>query len=706
MKKAFNIATVVIITVTTVILGAFVFGSSYLRLWETLQDFGLSVAYYFSLIFKGESNITPTVNGFSNIFKASGYLPTTAEEYKQQIAKFFTAFISRDSLFSWLAGLNNIAVKVSKSFVLLFPCIIALWVITKRIYSATNTKHGKNTVPLKVFLFISNKVFLPVYRLIQGLIDFIKPKKYIWITWLIMWLLNLNLVSIIVAFLAFYFYFAISFDIPGVFIQIAKLIIDLQVVFKTIPPWVFVIAGLIIWDKARKSRALNKLKHFEARNCGFINELPIVSMSCGSMGKRKTTLITDMALSQEVMFRQEALKRLQIADMKFPYFPWILFEDEIKICMRYRVIYNLATIKTWVGKKRKRYEKHKNSDLQLYGYDTGKYPITYGNGLYKEDIFDVLSTHAMLYFIYVIESSLIVSNYSVRETYEQISLGNFPLWNLSFFGNETDGRFSHILDFDTLRLGRKVIENNKNTGSFEFGIILITEIGKERCNNLELKEVKKVTFETNQKNDLFNSWLKMCRHSAMVDSFPFIKVFTDEQRPESWGSDARDLCDIIHIRDCSEQYISLPFYTLEEMFIERVYMWFIDLYGDFRFKRGDNTLLIYAFKKVAAWLYKRNAVNYNLYGYSILKIEKERGTQDGKKKKQKYYLCDRKIYNRRFSTDCFSDYFNEQARKTKVGLNDYAEYSAVKATVTELKQQNSYFINSLYKCDGEEDKQD
>ena len=126
MTKIFNIGITVIITVTTVILGAFVFRSSYFRLWETLQDFGLSVAYYFSLIFTGESNIAPTVNGFSNVFKASGYLPTTAEEYKQQIAKFFTAFISRDNFFSWLAGLNNIAVKASKSFVLLFPCIIAL----------------------------------------------------------------------------------------------------------------------------------------------------------------------------------------------------------------------------------------------------------------------------------------------------------------------------------------------------------------------------------------------------------------------------------------------------------------------------------------------------------------------------------------------------------------------------------------------------
>ena len=179
-------------------------------------------------------------------------------------------------MFSWLAGLNNIAVKASKGFVLLFPCIIALWVITKRIYSATNTKHGENTKPLKTVLFINDKVILLVYRFIQGLIEFIKPKKYVWITWFAMWLFNLNFVSIVLAFLSFYFYFAISFDIPGVFIQIAKLAIDLQVILKTIPPLVFVIAGLFIWNKIRKSRALSKLKHFEARNCGFINDLPIV----------------------------------------------------------------------------------------------------------------------------------------------------------------------------------------------------------------------------------------------------------------------------------------------------------------------------------------------------------------------------------------------------------------------------------------------
>lgn len=192
----------------------------------------------------------------------------------------------------------------------------------------------------------------------------------------------------------------------------------------------------------------------------------------------------------------------------------------------------------------------------------------------------------------------------------------------------------------------------------------------------------------------------MCRHSATVDNFPFIKVFTDEQRPESWGADARDLCDIINVASSSKQRLTLPFYTIEEMITEWLFNWFISLYYDFRFKRGDNTLLVYVLKKITSILYKRNARIYNTYGYCISGIEKEKGTMDGKIEKKKYFVMNKKIYARRFSTDCFSDYFDDLAKKTKVGLNDYVEYASEKATVDELKMQNSYFINALYKNAG------
>lgn len=69
---------------------------------------------------------------------------------------------------------------------------------------------------------------------------------------------------------------------------------------------------------------------------------------------------------------------------------------------------------------------------------------------------------------------------------------------------------------------------------------------------------------------------------------------------------------------------------------------------------------------------------------------------DGKAEHKKYFLLSGKIYRERFTTDCFSDYFNELAGTCKRGLKDYREYARVKASVGELKVQNSYFINNLY----------
>ena len=395
------------------------------------------------------------------------------------------------------------------------------------------------------------------------------------------------------------------------------------------------------------------------------------------------------------------LSILQNNDMKFPHFPWVCFEDELRACMEYGTVYNLAAVKEWVNLKRRRFERHGNSDWQLYGYDVCRYGYEYDDALKTSDLFDVLETYAQAYFIYIMQSSLIVANYSIRTDNTQISGGNFPLWLTDFFSElgRVHSRHAHILDFDVLRLGRKVMENNPRAGSFEFGVIGITEIGKERGNNLELKEVKKGTDEANQKNDLFNSWLKMCRHSATVDNFPFIKVFTDEQRPESWGADARDLCDVIHIVSSGDTRLTLPLYTIEEMISEWAFNRFVRLYEDFRFRRGDNTLLVHVLKSITAWLWRRNIRVYNRYGYSILKIEKERGTMDGKAENKKYFIMNAKIYSRRFATDCFSDYFNDMAKKSGTGLNDYREYVTEKATVEELKQQNSYFINALYRED-------
>ena len=696
-QKRLNIALTVALTIAFILFGVLVFGVAYQRVFEALIDLYGGFKYYLCVLFGLPTNDLPSVTDYSKVMEWTVILPSDFEGFKVNTTAYFSMLFSKENFLSWLSVTGAKVSVWTKVLTIFLPCVVVLIIVVKRIYATPNTRHNKDTFPLRIYKVVTRYTIEPLKRFLRQYFEFVKQHNSIWIIWLIIWVFNLNFATVITEFFALYFYFAVSFDFKAIYTQIVKLFIDLQVIVKHVPLWIILIFVWLIFERWRKNLATAKLRRMENANRGFINDLPIVSMTCGSMGKKKTTIITDMALSQEVMFRNIAYGKLQETDMKFPNFGWIAFEMELRKCMEYGTVYNLATVKEWIKVKRARYEKHHNDLLQLYGYDSERYGLYYRDGLKTSYIFDVLSTYAQLYFIYVIQSSLIVANYSIREDNRLIDGGNFPIWSTDFFSkNPRPSRHAHILDFDILRLGKKVLENNPSAGSFEFGVVAITEVGKERGNNLELKEVKKGTEETNQKNDLFNSWLKMCRHSATVDNYPFIKVFTDEQRPSSWGADARELCDIVHIVSSGNTRLALPFFTIEDMLNEWLFNRFINLYEDFRFNRGDNTLFIYLLKKVTAFVYRRNAVIYNTYGYSISNIEKERGTMDGKTEKKKYYLMNKKIYSQRFSTDCFSDYFNELAKGTHIGMNDYTEYATEKASVQELKRQNSYFINSLY----------
>ena len=697
MRKLHIIVSAVV-SAGIVALGAVVFRESWQRAWEAVLDLLRSLGFYFCELFALRHTIVPTVTEKSKIFLLEFRFADNASDFFSDAGAYFSLLFSGGNFRGFLAGLEDGMLAFARVITVAVPTILLLVLIVRMMYHRPNRNHGRDTLPLRLFRGAMRYTYVPLKRWMLSFRDFLRSHGWLWKLWLFVFFVHLNLVSIVIAFFAFYFYFAVSFDVPSVFVQVYKLVADLQVFFRTVPLWVFAFLAYPVFCRRREKLALGRLRHFEARNCGFINELPIVSMAVGSMGKKKTTLITDMALSQEVMFRQRALEILQNNDMKFPYFPWMLFEDELRQCMEYGTVYNLASVKAWVALKRSRFARHHNIHWQLYGYELERYGDTFDDALKVNGLFDVLETYALGYFIYVMESSLIVANYSIRTDNALIDRGNFPLWDLGFFpkNQREESRHAHILDFDVLRLGRKVMEHNPRAGSFEFGVVCVTEIGKERGNMLELKEMKKGAETANQKNDLFNSWLKMCRHSATVDNFPFVKVFTDEQRPESWGADARELADIINITSCGKTRLALPFYALEEMVSEWMAERFLSLYTDFRFLRGDNTLLVYLLKGVTAWLWRRNLRVYNRFGYCVLRLEKERGTLDGRFSRKKYFLMNAKIYAQRFSTDCFSDYFNDMAKKSKSGLQDYLEYMTERATVEELKKQNSYFINTLY----------
>ena len=471
--------------------------------------------------------------------------------------------------------------------------------------------------------------------------------------------------------------------------------------FNFLPWWAWVIAALWLIDRWRRKIGFARLRHNEMKNRGFINARPIVFMTCGTMGKKKTTMISDMALSQEVMFRDKAFEKFLEEDLKFPYFPWINLENAIKTGMEYHHIYNLATVELYIHKKQRRWLKSSCRE-KIFNYDYERYGLTYNDKQKIIDIWEVLETYAKLYFIYVIQSSLIIANYSIRSDMLISDLGNFPLWDSDFFERDSRlidsfSRHAHIIDFDALRLGKKVIEHNPNSDFFEFGVVVITEVGKERKNALELKEIKAAAKESNQKNDGFNDWLKMIRHSATVANYPFVKVITDEQRPESWGADARDLCEIVHIKDSGQTKLAMPFFFIAELLYSFIFGRFVNAYYKYRHLRGDNTLLMHILKTFAAKIQHYYTGIYNTFGYCALNVQVESGTQDGELSAHKYYLANKKIYSKRFSTDCYSDFFAVKALRSNIGIDDLREYATEKASVDELTRQNSYFVRDLTK---------
>ncbi len=688
------------ITFAFVATSIFAFPYAFKRICECFRDFGTSIAYYFCKLF-GIDEVRATVNDISEmpIYLPNGF-PASWEEFQGYWVQYWNIFFKRETISAYCQSVGNVV--LSFSYILFFvPILIVVYYVLKRVLDKQNNDYNVDSKHLRRFKKLSDKTYRPAKAWLQGFVDFVKENKAYYIIWACIFAYAFNFFAIAIEFVSYYLYFCMSFDFVNLYRQIYKLVVDLSVVVTKIPLCLWLIFAYGVICAVRKKIAYSRLNHFEMKNRGFINERSIVCFIVGTMGKGKTTMEIDMGLSTEAMFRDKAFELLLKNDLRFPYFPWINFENALRDAMEKHAVYNLATCKRFVRSKQKNWERNK-SQKKIFMYDFERYGLTSCDELCVKDIWQVLESYAQLYFIYIVQSSLIIGNLSTRTDNVIDDIGNFPIWNTDFFERDARlidafSRHSHILDFDMLRLGKRLVEENEHSDMFEFGVVTITEIGKERLNALELSDVKKSDKRANQKNDLFNYWLKMARHSATVDGYPFIKVFVDEQRPESWGADARELSEIVHIVARNDKKLAMPFFAIEELIYDFVFSRFVNLYKKYRYLRGDNTLLMYVLKSICAKIHSYYTGIYNRFSYIPCDIALEAGVQDGKMAMKKYYLMTKKIYSKRFSTDCFSEFFTEKTLKSWLGLDDLAEFKTEKASFDEMLQENSYFFEDLCK---------
>ena len=267
MSRRFHISVTVIISLIFLALTA-VFWQSYARFGEACKDFGLSVAYYFCELFGADYSFTPTVTKYSGVLQWEIALPADFNEFTVSVSNFFAMLTDNENFAGYWLAVGDVMLVVAKAVAVILPCVMVLLLVVVRLYRQENTDHNRDTGPLKIFKWLSERTYQPIKCAVFSYREYLSEHKPVWICWIVLWVFHLNVASIIMGFLAYYFYFVLSFDVAGLYVQVCKLFVDLQVIFRHFPWWSIVTVTWLLFNRWRKNIALNRLRHFEARNCG------------------------------------------------------------------------------------------------------------------------------------------------------------------------------------------------------------------------------------------------------------------------------------------------------------------------------------------------------------------------------------------------------------------------------------------------------
>ncbi len=719
-----------LITVGLLLWGFFRFPNAIGRVVEAFRDLCVSIVYYFCELFELDVTISPTVNSNPNysflnirdwilaLFKAPSIpsvpsepsvpLPSDWEIFKENWSAYWTAFADATCFELYLWNVSDIVYYISMLIMLILPIyLIAKTLFENYYWKQNDVTDLENTEipesgPLQAWRRFYDNVLVPVKKRIVVFIEYLKGHKSLCKFWILLLALYFNALTILLEFLAYYLYFALSFDFLNLYKQFYKLFLDLQPIFKCTPLVGWIILIYIGLERYSKKIGYERLEHNERKNRGFINELGIVTYIYAEMGEGKTTMLTSMALSDEVQLRDDALEVILECDSCFPDFPWLSLERALKEAYAKHEIYDKWSCIRFIRNQRK---KFLNAPYQenIFGYDIEKYPLIFDNKLYVEDIWQTIQDYALAYTIYTTQSALIVSNYSIRVDSLMTDLGNFPVWDCDFFHRDSRllnsfSRHSHILDYDMLRIGKQMLENNPNRYAFGWGVWVMTELDKEAKNTLEQQEMKMTDEECNPKNDLLHVLFKMSRHACMIRHRNFVRILADMQRVENITANLRQIGQVALIAEKDDKQVLLPFFSPYKLFSPIVLSLkskLDNLYINNRVLRSDNRLLTNAIEKLRSRFGVWDLRTTNTFGCRLLHIELQTGRMDGKVQTRKYYIQDKKDYAKRNGSDCLAGVWESRGALNTVGLEDMTTFANYIATQDELLKENSHWQKEI-----------
>ncbi len=395
LRKNIHIWGAVAVIATSILLAIFLFSNSYIDLIKSI----IYTIEYFDYIFGSKS--TAPVAPIGDI---SLILPTLPKTLEAKLKIWGLMFLSGESYSIFFGKLLNFIVNALMLCSFVIPMFLIGKILIKTFYLKTNTKHGQETLPLRAYKKLSKYTITPTVGYVKGSYDFIKKNKAVKAILIIVWLLNLNVITIVMPFIPFYLSFSMSFDFMQVYDYLRFVIYSMRysvgiALIVTLP------ITLYITDRICQKKAVKKLNKFEEHNEETLAWRDISTYKWGFMGSGKTKSMTDEALSISVHDTKVANELKNQCKKMFPFFPWLLFEKDLEKAINDRKIYNWATTIDYVTQIANDF----NSGISnFYGYDTKKYGMNYYNGVVVENLFKVLENYGRLHFLYVFNGSFII----------------------------------------------------------------------------------------------------------------------------------------------------------------------------------------------------------------------------------------------------------------------------------------------------------
>ncbi|MCL2176530.1 MAG: hypothetical protein FWB72_01050 [Firmicutes bacterium] len=683
----------------------------FFELWGGLVSY---VKFFFGYLPESSPLVPPSQSATPD--SEISLLPDSPESFWQTLSAFFNLLFCKQNLSNFATSLAIVIEYFARVFMLAIPAYVLAKVLFKRHFKRSNNNYGKDSVALRLFNYVCHTTYAPSKSFVVGVVNCLNTTRFgrrAKLLLVLIWLLNFNFLGIGLTALGFLLYFFVSLDFASIYHFVLKLTLDILPAIRfmysplTIP--ISVLLVLYFIDKWRKKRAISVLNHLDNMNTGLSKSLPIILFFKGTVGTGKTTSAVDFALTEEKIQRTNALNDMLDIDLKFPNFSWILLENKLKEAIDRGIVFNLATTREFI-------DSNEKNILALNGIG-GKENSVYDDKLKLTSLLEAVRDYAMLYLIYITQSSLILSNVAIRTDFVMRDNGNLPLWDLNFFTRDSSqldkfSRHSKILDFNMLRLGKKILTHNQQAKALEFGVIVVDEVGKERGNQIDdrglFQAYKKAIAKGEEApvsplTDGFNDRIKMIRHPAYVYGREYIRVIFADQRAESSNADLRQLATLVNIREVSEKRLAMPLFAFAELIYAWIFPRFKRLYLQYRFHRGDNTLLMALLKKAAATIHKHYTRIYNMFSYSVVILEFEcgmansSGGSSGSKRvsgttQRRWYRITKKIYSQRFVSDAFGDFLREKQANAQIGHDQLQEYQSHRATPQEFREQNSHLI--------------